>query len=234
MNKGATSDKALASWVYGSLLLGLLIGYFAFGPGYLEESKQRLLAVFLALLCGFFTYFLTGELLLRLRLSAFRVWRVDLRAAGGLAVFAGVLSWLWLHPMLPTEPPYNPDRNGSKPWPPFFGPNEYITLPALIEYHEVPISNEIGGRIVGLKVDSGSKVRRGEVVAQVDAAELEHRVEQARAALTIAKTRWESLFYGPDVRERVMARGQVVRSRDAERQALAALTKLQTCGEPLS
>lgn len=95
-------DLSLPSWVFGSLLLILLIGVFFFGPDTLPEYRQRLLALLAALLAGLFGFFLTGDVGLQLNWVASRFGDVGVRATGGLALFVFVLVW-WLSPLAPVQ-----------------------------------------------------------------------------------------------------------------------------------
>lgn len=54
-------------------------------------------------------------------------------------------------------------------------------LIGVIDAHEVIVSPQLSGRIVRLHVDEGSAVEAGQVLAELDAAELEAQVERAAA-----------------------------------------------------
>ncbi len=54
---------------------------------------------------------------------------------------------------------------------------------------QIVLSHKISGRLSELKVDLGSRVRRGQLVARLDPTDFRHRVDQAAAALQQARVR---------------------------------------------
>lgn len=87
--------QAIASWVFGSILLIFLLGVFTLGPDQLSWPRQKLLAFICALAAGLFTFFFTGTV------SLFSE-RLAVRATGGVAVFVLVLLW-WGSPVAPVR-----------------------------------------------------------------------------------------------------------------------------------
>jgi len=60
-----------------------------------------------------------------------------------------------------------------------------VILPGSVTaYATTPIYARVPGYIGELRVDIGSRVRRGELLARIDAPELDHQVQQARAVVT--------------------------------------------------
>src|SRR5258705_148694 len=60
-----------------------------------------------------------------------------------------------------------------------------VILPGSVTaYATTPIYARVPGYIGALRVDIGSRVRRGELLARIDAPELDHQVQQARAVVT--------------------------------------------------
>ncbi len=93
----------IGTWVFGSLLLVFLLLLFRFGPEELPLYKHRILAIISALLSGLFSAFLTGEVSLRLRISASATSGLLIsQASGGIAIFMIVL-WWWTTPMAPVR-----------------------------------------------------------------------------------------------------------------------------------
>jgi membrane fusion protein (multidrug efflux system) len=79
-----------------------------------------------------------------------------------------------------------------------------VTLPATLSAIEnAPIFARVAGYINRTMVDIGSRVRKGDLLARIDAPELDHQVEQARAAVAQARAslaltrvelaRWQSM-----------------------------------------
>ncbi|HKG21888.1 MAG TPA: efflux RND transporter periplasmic adaptor subunit [Blastocatellia bacterium] len=62
-------------------------------------------------------------------------------------------------------------------------------LGALAAFDEATISVKVPGRVRSITVDLGSNVRKGQLIAQLDPADYQLRVEQAEAALAQARAR---------------------------------------------
>lgn len=62
-----------------------------------------------------------------------------------------------------------------------------ITAWGFIEAEETYVYSETGGRIVEIAVDEGDEVEVGDVVARLDAADLDAQIEAAEAAVEVAK-----------------------------------------------
>jgi hypothetical protein len=91
-----------ATWIFGLLIVLFLIYVFLKVPDGLPEFKQRILAVLCALLCGLFTFFLMGDIALRVDAHHSPVGKISVRASSGAAVFVLVLLW-WLSPLSPVK-----------------------------------------------------------------------------------------------------------------------------------
>jgi HlyD family secretion protein len=59
-----------------------------------------------------------------------------------------------------------------------------IPLTGIVDGNEVIVSPQITGRIVTLKVDEGSKVKKGDLIAELDPQELEANLAAAKANVT--------------------------------------------------
>lgn len=55
----------------------------------------------------------------------------------------------------------------------------------------MPVAPRAGGRLASLQVDEGAKVRRGQVLARIEAADLEHTVREMLARERLARTQYE-------------------------------------------
>src|SRR6202789_736865 len=61
---------------------------------------------------------------------------------------------------------------------------KYIPLTGVIDGNEVVVSPQITGRIVNLTVDEGSVVKKGDLIAELDAKELDASLSAAKANVT--------------------------------------------------
>lgn len=87
-------QQALASWIFGSLLLIFLMWAFVFGPDKLSSEKKKLLGLFAALLAGLFGFFFTGNLGIDAVTQYSEATKVTIKAGGGAAFFVLVF-FLW-------------------------------------------------------------------------------------------------------------------------------------------
>jgi hypothetical protein len=92
--------RVLATWFFGFALLLFIFYVFMFAPERLPEFKQRIVALICALLSGFFGYFFTGSIRVKLTPLRTRFGDTKVDAAGGLALFILVLVW-WMSPFAP-------------------------------------------------------------------------------------------------------------------------------------
>lgn len=93
-------DKPTITGFLGLVLLVFFIWAFIYAPDQLPSFKQRILAVVSALLCGLFTFFLTGAIRVNGKGIRTPLGELSLEATGGIAVFVLVLLW-WLTPLAP-------------------------------------------------------------------------------------------------------------------------------------
>jgi multidrug resistance efflux pump len=68
-------------------------------------------------------------------------------------------------------------------------PRTVAVTGTLAAEEQVVPSMKVSGRLAELRVDLGTRVRRGEVVARLDPADFQLRLEQAQAALAQARAR---------------------------------------------
>ncbi len=95
-----TSPKVVGTWIFGATLLLFVLAVFVFAPEQLPAYKQRILALLSAVLAGFFGYFLTGSIGIKLDSLRTRLGSFTVDAAGGFALFVLVLFW-WFTPLSP-------------------------------------------------------------------------------------------------------------------------------------
>jgi RND family efflux transporter MFP subunit len=68
-------------------------------------------------------------------------------------------------------------------------PRTVVSTGALVAEDQVIVGTKVPGRLAEIAVDMGTRVRRGQVVARLDAGDYRLRVEQAEAALQQARVR---------------------------------------------
>ncbi len=91
----------------------------------------------------------------------------------------------------------------------------------LAAYDQATLSSKVPGRVRSITVDLGSVVRRGQLIAQLEAQDYQLRVQQAEAALAAARARLGLSPDGTDDRVDAEVTGIV-------RQARATLNEAQT------
>ena len=62
-----------------------------------------------------------------------------------------------------------------------------IALTGVVDGNEVIVSPQITGRMITLKVDEGSEVKQGELIAELDPKELEANLDAAKANVASLK-----------------------------------------------
>jgi len=92
----------LATSVVGVVLILFLMGVFVFAPDDIPDFKQRVLAIFAAIVAGLFAFFLTGSLGISGKLRIPLLSEISWKAANGIALFTFILIW-WLSPLSPVE-----------------------------------------------------------------------------------------------------------------------------------
>jgi RND family efflux transporter MFP subunit len=74
----------------------------------------------------------------------------------------------------------------------------FVEVQASVQSEDVArISTEMGGRIVSIPVKEGQKVRKGQLLARIDASQMEKQMEELETALSLAEdvfTRQEKLW----------------------------------------
>jgi RND family efflux transporter MFP subunit len=79
-------------------------------------------------------------------------------------------------------------------------PRTVVVTGALAAEDQVVIGTKVPGRLAEIAVDMGTRVKRGQVVARLDAGDYRLRVEQAEAALQQARARLGLAVTGTDER----------------------------------
>ncbi len=134
---------AIASWIFGSLLLVFLLVVFWFGPKNLPRHKKRILAFISSLLAGL--SFLTGDILLAYEADLGLGGKLGIQAVGGVALFVLVLLWWWsdFGPLAKKE-----DENNG-------GSSSAVNLDARTRDHS-PVQQTALGHVTAETVDASS------------------------------------------------------------------------------
>jgi HlyD family secretion protein len=75
-------------------------------------------------------------------------------------------------------------------------PGQAAPVVGVVRATEIRVAPEVGGQLAAIKVEKGSRVRAGDVVAELSALELAASVAQARAALDSAVAAREHVYAG--------------------------------------
>lgn len=70
------------------------------------------------------------------------------------------------------------------------GKDDRITASGTIETVEVTLNAKVGGSIIKLAVDEGTRVKKGDLLAKIDTANLEIQLNQARANVAAAEAQY--------------------------------------------
>lgn len=98
-------------------------------------------------------------------------------------------------------------------------PEEDLTLPGTMQpYAEAPIYARTSGYLARRHVEMGARVRAGQVLAEIDAPELEQQLQQARADLATAEANARLAQITAD-RYRNLAKTDAVSQQDADNAA---------------
>ena len=101
-------------------------------------------------------------------------------------------------------------------------PEQGISASGTIEVEEVAITSEIGGRIVEILADEGDVVQAGEPIVRLDDALLQAHLEEARAAVEIARAglvRVQAGVKPGKIRQAEASLAQAIAARDAAHRA---------------
>jgi multidrug efflux pump subunit AcrA (membrane-fusion protein) len=90
-----------------------------------------------------------------------------------------------------------------------------------IPAQKAALSFSLPGQLAQLKVDVGSAVKKGDVIAQLDAAQFESAVAQAEAGLALAKANLDKVKAGPRAEQILQAQGNLSATNAALAQAAA-------------
>src|SRR5215471_14879347 len=93
---------------------------------------------------------------------------------------------------------------------------------------EIRIAPEVGGQLAAIKVQPGSRVRAGDVVAELSAVELTASVGQARAELAAAKASRDHVYAGVRAEEVASLAAEIAKAKSKLEYTQAQLTRVST------
>jgi HlyD family secretion protein len=103
-----------------------------------------------------------------------------------------------------------------------------IEASGVIEGEETTIGSELNGRVIEVDALEGDPVTSGEVVVQLDGAELEAQMQQAEAARATAKSELARVTAAPQAARVVQAQAQVAQAEAVLAAARTALADART------
>ncbi len=96
-----------------------------------------------------------------------------------------------------------------------------VRVTGQIEGHPIAVGSRIGGRVVDVPVDEGDRVRVGDVILRIDAAEAGANLAAAQAALAQAQAQLDKLEAGPRAEELLAAEANSASAKARYDEALA-------------
>jgi multidrug resistance efflux pump len=93
---------------------------------------------------------------------------------------------------------------------------------------EIRIAPEVGGQLAAIKVKLGTRVRAGDVVAELSAIELTASVEQARAQLAAAKASRDHVYAGVRAEQVASLAAEIAKTKARLAYTEAQLTRTST------
>jgi HlyD family secretion protein len=88
-------------------------------------------------------------------------------------------------------------------------PDDSIRVSGHVEATEVQVAAEVGGRIVDLKVDEGTRLMQGDIIAVLDARDTELQIQRAKADRATAAAQLRLVEAGSRVEDIRQAQAQV-------------------------
>ena len=88
-------------------------------------------------------------------------------------------------------------------------PDNSIRVSGHVEATEVQVAAEVGGRIVDLKVDEGTRLMKGDVIAVLDARDTELQIQRAKADRATASAQLRLVEAGSRIEDIRQAQAQV-------------------------
>ena len=108
------------------------------------------------------------------------------------------------------------------------GDDGVIQLSGSVEAREVDLAFQIGGRISQLNVEEGSWIKEGELVANIDATDLQLVLQQTTATANAAKANLEALKSGTRKQEIRVAEADLQKAQSQLNYSMADVKRIST------
>ena len=108
---------------------------------------------------------------------------------------------------------------------------DVLTVSGVLETNEIDVNVKVGGKLLEIMVEEGDNVKKGDIIAMVEAENIEAKLEQAKALLGIAATRVEQskIAYAA---QKEQSESQIQQATGAYSSAKAQLTKAKKGARP--
>ena len=108
---------------------------------------------------------------------------------------------------------------------------DVLTVSGVLETNEIDVNVKVGGNLLEIMVEEGDNVKKGDIIATVEAENIEAKLEQAKALLGIAATRVEQskIAYAA---QKEQSESQIQQATGAYSSAKAQLTKAKKGARP--
>lgn len=108
---------------------------------------------------------------------------------------------------------------------------DVLTVSGVLETNEIDVNVKVGGKLLEIMVEEGDNVKKGDIIATVEAENIEAKLEQAKALLGIAVTRVEQskIAYAA---QKEQSESQIQQATGAYSSAKAQLTKAKKGARP--
>lgn len=108
---------------------------------------------------------------------------------------------------------------------------DILTVSGILETNETDVNVKVGGKILEIMVEEGDTVKKGDIIATVEAENIVAKLEQAKALLGIATTRVEQSKIAYEA-QKEQSESQIQQATGAYSSAKAQLTKAKKGARP--
>jgi len=107
-------------------------------------------------------------------------------------------------------------------------PEPLAPIVGVVHATEIRLAPEVGGQLASIKVEKGSRVRAGDVVAELSALELTAAVAQARAALDAATAFRDNIYAGVRAEQVASLAAEIAKAKSKLDYVQGQLTRVST------
>ena len=108
---------------------------------------------------------------------------------------------------------------------------DILTVSGVLETNEIDVNVKVGGKISEIMVEEGDNVKKGDIIATVEAENIVAKLEQAKALLGIATTRVEQSKIAYEA-QKEQSESQIQQATGVYSSAKAQLTKAKKGARP--